>query len=281
MDTADSQKISIRRENARHPLVLLPTRVNGRGPFTFVLDTGASSTLVTPEMAELLGLERGEKKRATGARGETEVVLSKAESIEVAGETVKNAEVAIRDLRILTQAIGEQVDGDLGYSFLRRFAITIDYPEQFFSLTRTTDGVSSSASPHKEETRFRLANPEKPLILIPVRFNDGGQSELILDTGAGATVLSPELARSLGVQSEGEIPMTGAGDGAKLMGAVGAVPSLTIGPAKIENLQVLVADMFGPLSKVVGTKLEGIVGHNFLRNFRVTIDYPRQTLRLE
>jgi hypothetical protein len=36
------------------PLVLLPTFVNGQGPFEFALDTGSSTTVVSPELAHRL-----------------------------------------------------------------------------------------------------------------------------------------------------------------------------------------------------------------------------------
>jgi hypothetical protein len=39
-------------------------------------------------------------------------------------------------------------------------------------------------------------------------------------------------------------------------------------------------DFFAMLSNAIGTKLDGIVGHNFLRNYKVALDYPNETLSL-
>lgn len=58
------------------------------------------------------------------------------------------------------------------------------------------------------------------------------------------------------------------------------VESLAIGTAKLENLHVAIADL-NALSQAAGVKLEGIIGYNFLKSFRVTIDYPKGLLRLE
>ena len=41
------------------------------------------------------------------------------------------------------------------------------------------------------------------------------------------------------------------------------------------------ADFFATLSQAVGAKLDGIIGYNFLRNFRVVMDYPSEKFRLE
>jgi hypothetical protein len=40
------------------------------------------------------------------------------------------------------------------------------------------------------------------------------------------------------------------------------------------------ADFFPMLSQAIGAKLDGIVGYNFLHNYKVVIDYPGETLSL-
>jgi hypothetical protein len=53
-----------------------------------------------------------------------------------------------------------------------------------------------------------------------------------------------------------------------------------VGGSKIDNMQVVVADFFAMLSNAVGAKLDSIVGYNFLRNYKVVIDYPNEILSL-
>jgi hypothetical protein len=43
----------------------------------------------------------------------------------------------------------------------------------------------------------------------------------------------------------------------------------------------MVADFLNMLSQVVGAKLDGIIGYNFLKGFRVIINYPLGTLELQ
>ena len=49
-----------------HPHV--PVMINGKGPYTFVLDTGASVTMISKSLVEELGIQtyEGEKKKARG-----------------------------------------------------------------------------------------------------------------------------------------------------------------------------------------------------------------------
>jgi hypothetical protein len=60
----------------------------------------------------------------------------------------------------------------------------------------------------------------------------------------------------------------------------GTLESFQLGGANINNMSVIVADFFAMLSAAVGAKLDGIVGYNFLRNYKVVIDYPGETLTL-
>jgi hypothetical protein len=92
-------------------------------------------------------------------------------------------------------------------------------------------------------------------------------------------VISSDLAGRLGVSLEPGSPMTGGG------GAIasnnGMVSSFRIGASVVKDLKVMSAGFIEMLSRTVGTRLDGIVGHNFLKQFKVTIDYPRSYLRLE
>ncbi len=45
-------------------------------------------------------------------------------------------------------------------------------------------------------------------------------------------------------------------------------------------MAVVVADFFSMLSNAIGAKLDGIVGYNFLRNYKVALDYPNEILSL-
>ena len=53
-----------------------------------------------------------------------------------------------------------------------------------------------------------------------------------------------------------------------------------VGGAKVDDMPVVIADFFAVLSEAVGAKLDGIVGYNYLRNYKVVIDYPNERLTL-
>ena len=130
----------------------------------------------------------------------------------------------------------------------------------------------------KTEVPIRLASPAKPLILVDVHANGRGPFQFAIDTGTSTTAIAPELAKQLAIDSS----PVGAGTtgGAPVDFSAGTLQSFQLGGAKIDNMPVVVADFFTMLNAAIGAKLDGIVGYNFLRNYKVVIDYPRETLTL-
>jgi hypothetical protein len=128
------------------------------------------------------------------------------------------------------------------------------------------------------EVPFKLSGPQNPLILIPVVIDGKGPYTFALDTGATLTIVSPELSQQLALTPFGSGEATGAGG--KLQVTLARVHTFSVGAAAVDNLGVGIMNM-DALEGALGSKLDGIVGYNFLRLFRVTIDYRASTLRFE
>ena len=64
MQTGQGTYVTFRLAGGKQPLILLPVFVDGRGPYSFVLDTGAGPTLVSNELAEAWHCREGKSKTA-------------------------------------------------------------------------------------------------------------------------------------------------------------------------------------------------------------------------
>ena len=53
-----------------------------------------------------------------------------------------------------------------------------------------------------------------------------------------------------------------------------------VGQAKIEDVDVGIVDL-DHISKTIGAKIDGDIGYNFLKHFRVTIDYQTGEIRFD
>lgn len=112
--------------------ILVPVVLNGNQTATFLLDTGANITVITPTVADRLGVQRpasGPKTRARMVSGQdVEVSLIRVKSFGVGLARIENFAIAVYDLPPL--ALGAPVpiivDGLLGNDFVGLFTMTVD-----------------------------------------------------------------------------------------------------------------------------------------------------------
>ena len=272
-----SSKTKFRLAGGAQPLILLPVHVNERGPFDFILDTGAGTSLLSSDLAKQLDVKIVSSKEGQSAGGKVSVSLAKVDSFTVGETKLDDVDVGIVDLSQIGRTIGATIDGDLGYNFLKHFRVTINYRDCELRL-EDPKRVESFARGAQTKVPIRLANPAKPLIIVDVHANGHGPFQFAIDTGTSTTAITPELAKQLGVETS----PVGAGTtgGAPVDFHAGSLRSFQLGGAKIDNIAVVVADFFTMLNAAIGAKLDGIVGYNFLRNYKVVIDYPGESLAL-
>jgi predicted aspartyl protease len=118
----------VRFRTGRDHLIVMSARVNGRGPFKFVLDTGASMTVVSPSVARRAGVAlSGPRASAAGAGPRVPARLARLRSLEIGPVRATRLTVAILSLGALNRATRLELGGIIGYNLLRRYRVTIDY----------------------------------------------------------------------------------------------------------------------------------------------------------
>ncbi|MFX1484592.1 MAG: retropepsin-like aspartic protease, partial [Promethearchaeota archaeon] len=116
-------------------LVGVPVHINGQGPFSFVLDTGAGNTVITPSLADKLAIEAKAMAGgiARGVGGDLELKLAGLASLSVGTVQITNSQVVVLDLKRVSPKGNLIENGIIGYDFLRNFETVIDYPNKQFS----------------------------------------------------------------------------------------------------------------------------------------------------
>jgi hypothetical protein len=115
--------------------------------------------------------------------------------------------------------------------------------------------------------------PGQP-IMVNARINGGGTTQLMLDTGAQGTVISPTALAALGISYRNAVR-------GSIKGVTGNADVLAV---RIESIEVEGA-RFGPLLVVshdagLGSGRDGLLGRDFLDNFIVTIDSANRVVTL-
>lgn len=127
------------RVNRNEPLVMVEAEVNGEGPFKFAVDTGASMTLISPAVARRSGVKSSDiRARAVGANGQSEVTFGRLRSLRVGEAQLSSLKVAIMSMSHINRSARTHLDGIIGYNFLKRYRVTIDYAGRRLYLQPTT-----------------------------------------------------------------------------------------------------------------------------------------------
>ena len=258
------------RTTLKSPLVILPAQrlgsylvISGKwdrsGPWHFLIDTGANTTLVTPEFAKRYGVTDAD---ATAAES-VSVLSADGVPVALAPITIRRLELGdarfenisarIYDCAALSAHLGVKIDGILGFPLFRKTLLTLDYPR---------DRVALAPSG---------GNPLIPGLAIP--FNNANKSPLIsvrlgthtfialLDSGSDASLsLNPlglDPAFAFGPRA-GSTVSTLSGDRPQSTGRL--VDTFTLADY---SLPAPIVDLSDELSAVGGA---------ILQNFTVTFD---------
>src|SRR5271165_4151245 len=115
--------VNIAAVNDLYKRMTAPIRVNGRGPFPFVVDTGSNQTVISAELAAQLGLPPGDPSPLNGVAG-----------VQMAPTTRARLDVGPRRHRDATLSILAQADiggsGLLGLEDLDGQEVTLDFRGQ-------------------------------------------------------------------------------------------------------------------------------------------------------
>src|SRR5437763_2678926 len=97
--SSKSSTVHFRLAGGAQPLILLPVEVNEQGPFEFILDTGAGTSLLSAELAEKLQVKVLGSKQGQTAGGAVSVSLAKVDSITVGEARLADIDVGVVDLK--------------------------------------------------------------------------------------------------------------------------------------------------------------------------------------
>ena len=256
--------------------IYLSVMVDGRGPYTFILDSGGDY-IVTPELAKTLGASSSGQAQLGGVGSQTEgAAFARVDSIAVGNAKVGSQYVLVLPIGTgFGMGEGMQIDGMLGYQFLARYVTTIDYANSKMTLTMP---ANASPPPGSAVIPF-IVDGSIPRIDVGI---DGVTASAEVDTGSRAalTLAAPFLAQNptiaaLAKTAEG---VTGFGVGGPSVGRLGRIPTLAIGPFTIANsIADFTSDKSGAFSNPYNP---ANVGGGVWRLFVVTFDYGKRRMYL-
>jgi predicted aspartyl protease len=251
--------------------ILVSAAIGGKGPYYFILDTGASAIL-SKRAADALGLQGTGAGNISGVGGSIQTEVANVREVRLGAASMRDIPFLIHEMPRRTFTMdGRETDiaGFLGLEVFERFAVRLDLPNQLMTLTPL---ASYQPGPARGEQLPLHFTDDVPLVSGSI---DGHSGDIMVDTGnlRRLTVLGTFAKRTgLGKAFEGgkQVKVRG-GTGAQAVHIEGTVARFEMGSQVYEQLPANVAyEEEGPLSSRSEAANMSLA---LLKNFDVTFDY--------
>lgn len=177
----------IRLSPFRFERMTLPVSIDSGPPLSFLIDTGAEISGVTPEVARTYGFAQTGSRTVIGIAGRQEVPTVRVSGLRFAQSDRADMEA----LLFSRQAMG--ADGYLGIDSLADQRIEFDFVNHRMQLRRSS---RMAMRPSERSVVVRTKEENGRLIFSTARVNRTN-AIVILDTGSTVTVGNAELMRQL------------------------------------------------------------------------------------
>jgi hypothetical protein len=256
--------------------IYVQVKLNGRGPYRLLCDTGGSN-IVTPAVAQELGLKTEGQLEGRGVGDKSEdISVTQLGRIEIGDAFIDKQVFYVFPLGTFSNVEGIPALGLVGYEIFKRFVVRVDYatsrltlsdPEQFVY------GGAGTAVPFKFNDHVPQVDGEIDGIKGPFDIDTGSRSSLDL---FAPFVEKHKLKGKYRPRFEG---VTGWGVGGPSRSALARANVLKLGNVEIKRpVTELTLQTTGAFTDQYGA---GNVGAGVLKRFNLVFDYGRKVIYFE
>lgn len=253
----------------------VPVTIGARGPWPFIVDTGSERTVVSRELAGVLGLVAGEDVRVTAMTGTSTVGTVVVPNVSVS--TISHRTIAAPALE--TRNLGAL--GMLGLDALQGHSVAID-----FDHARMTLRPSRSRALHVSAASDEIVVVAKSLfgqLIVTDAHWRGVRIAVIIDTGSPVSIGNHALLSAMTKPPRplGPLSVVSA-TGQTLTADAYVIDRLNIGSVDVANVRIAFSDV-PPFRRFGLVKRPALMlGMDVLRLFRVVqIDFANREIRFE
>nr|WP_295875363.1 aspartyl protease family protein [uncultured Chitinophaga sp.] len=262
-------------------VVISATLDNIPDTLQFILDTGSAGISLDTATCVRLGIPLTPTDKVVKGLGAAKTVsFAMGHSLKLPGLTVDSLNFHVNDYELISQVYGIQVDGIIGYSFLSRYIVTVDYD--------TEEIIVNSKGRYSYPRGGQLLRPsltQIPLITAPLR-NERKTvtNRYYFDTGAGmCLLLSTQFVKDSALitrqrRARKIIQTEAQGLGGKMQMSLTTVQEFRIGNYSFRNVPTYIFDDRTNITAY--PFLGGMIGNDLLRRFNITLNYSKKEIYL-
>jgi hypothetical protein len=252
-------------------LVLVKLEVNGVHDAVFLLDTGAGATVVSEALVRRAGLPTRGRLEGRGAGGSAPAAYVEIERLALPGVELEHQTLVALSLETISEMLDRPIEGILGYDFLSRFAVEIDYPQDLL-------GIHPAGAYVPPEAAVRLPlRVESNVPRVEAVLEEETRGSFLFDTGNNhGLLLHAPFVRERGLHERDGQPSSLAGiAGTESVSAI-PIRSLKLGSLEYHDLTALVSTAEQGVS-AIGEAI-GNIGGALFQDETIAIDYSEGAL---
>ena len=247
--------------------------VGGKGPFAFLVDTGAERTVIARELAQRLGLAEGAKLRLATIGGSATVPSYRVAALQMSNLHLASVEAPAFFGRHIGAA------GLIGVDMLEERRVLIDFRKESMQILETRRRAPSLIK-DDDAIVVTARNSAGRLILSDARLN-GKRIDVIVDTGAQTSVGNMALQRLVASRRANRFPFVAtildAVTGEAVPATRTAIKRIVINGMDVNDLPVSFADSQAFRALGLHERPALLLGMDSLSLFdRVEIDFPNK-----
>lgn len=252
--------------------------LNEKGPYRFVVDTGADRSVIAEDVATALGLTLGEDMIVQGIAREVTAKSVRLDHLRLDRVTINSLPMPVLPRSWLG------ADGYFGLDVIDRQSVTFNFQDHQMHIQpsrQVGDWV-----PMADQGVLRVSGSNGRLAALNCSV-DGVKAAAFVDSGAqisiGNTKLFGALQRHHGAQyiSQEEIQILGV-TGGSIPGRLASIDRIMVGSLGFANSILVISDLPVFDTWDLGDKPAMFIGMNFLKQTSsFTIDYGRKEIRYE
>ncbi len=245
--------------------------IDGRGPFPFLVDTGADHSVVSQELASSLGLPMRPLALVHGVAGDVTVPSAFVHAFRVGSRTLGDVALPI----LLQDNIGAA--GVLGIDVLQDQRVVLDFKGRRIQISD-----SPRRHPAADEVVVRGRSRFGQLVLVDSSLGDR-PILVVIDTGAESSIANTAFRRRVVPEQasrDGELTSIFSVTGQSTTGAWAVVPLLRVGGYNLSHVPVVFSDLRSFERWKLHDQPALLLGMDVLKLFdAVEIDFARREVR--
>ena len=220
--------------------VVVPVKINGRGPYRFIVDTGANHSTISPELVRELGLKTDTQALVTldGITGASQVTYVSIDRLQAGDLTLEDTALPVVWAPVMAGA-----DGILGAAGMSEKSLLIDFQRNRVAIASHVESSSRS-----QGIKIHAARVVNGLIVLDTTVG-GVRTDAVLDTGSERTLGNLALRDALNDRNKraakgfvAELTSVYGATKEIESGEISRAPPIAVGSLRITDVAVVYGD---------------------------------------